>query len=1022
MRTWKRLFALLLAVVMTLSIASLPTFAEGEADETERTPSKVLSSEEDHNHFNGLELYKRYDKDNNKVILEAYATGTKTTSTSKTAADIVLVLDVSSSMDYCSVCGSDHSGYGSFYYYVYSYTATTSINNRNSYYIKAGAGYLEVEYCSGNHSSWGDSSSCTGGAGWYLADGEKADHTAEAKITPKTDSNTDGVQFYTRSQTRKSCTSKQDTRLEVLQDAVCDFIDSINSSSPESNIALVKFAASKYDTTGNNYDKNSYNYTQTVFGLKEASDANVKTMKADVNSLKATGYTSAHLGMQLAQGILENSPNPERQKIVIMFTDGEPNGVTVNGYTTINGFQTAAAEQTIAASNSIKAIKDSKGNPALVYTIGCFSSESNNLNNYMNRVSSNYLDATTLTDGNPTDDGYYKLVSEDLDLSSIFQEISQTVGGSTMPLNATTVLTDVISDAFDLPVNADKDSITVYSVPCTGKDDNGNYTWDESNKEGGNYTVTISDDRKSISVTGFDYSANWVDQYGVNGSTSHGSKLVVEIPIVDNETLHGDQPTNKDTAGIYPADGDSYFPFPVPETYLPYYTVKHIQGGVENTALTKQYRVKDEPVNLTKLVSKNYLYGGTFTDENGYTTVWPFDEGENGMGFTAKDQAVYCIWEVKDTYLRPSNYNAWRYINGSKTVTRIYPLTGVDRTLYQSVGFTITINGKTTDVPSGHEHFGQAVKDTSATLYRTVEAWQSDAYYQGIYMQGGIMKATGYKEPIPTEDIDDGYIAGAYVYWEAEEFKPLTYEPYWVTMDNVKVYGVRVRTSTFVKDATMPDNTTTEKESRCISLLPAETALMSLSFEPVFLMDDTRISYVTVNVNDNGTQSQLYLQPGDIRDQLSYTAPEGKRFAGWYSDEACTVAAQLSDVQEDITIYAKYVSDDYLTLKYNRNGIFRLTGISLVSAIDSDSYAETGFIINGKTYVVDSYATRYRLLYTAGSLFGDDVARKAPLMTLDYALSGSGTLEITPYWVTLDGTTVTGATRTLTYTSRGIQG
>lgn len=993
MRTWKRLLALLLALVMTLSIASMPSFAEGEADETDetkRTPSKVLSSEENHNHFNGLELYKRYDEEHGKVILEAYATGTKTTTTSKTAADIVLVLDVSGSM-----------GQNKITTYTYTETYSIATSGRSTYYYMNNGSYSQAYYCN----------SC---GGWYTTQHSGRAHNG-TKLTPKTsaaDTDATHTQFYTQS-------SSSVTRMKALQSAVCDFIDSINASSPESNIALVKFSGDKTNSIGDDtytYQNDEYNHTQTVFNLTEASDANVNGMKEKVNALAAAGCTRADYGMQMAKDIISNSANKERQKVVIMFTDGAPS--------TFSNFSETVAKDAITASNEIKAIKDSKGNPALVYTIGCFSTDdanNQNINNYMSRVSSNYLDATTLTNGNKTGDGYYKLVSEDLDLSSIFQEISQTVGGSTIPLTDTTVLTDVISKAFDLPARANESDITVYSVPCTGTDANGNHTWGDSNNDGDSYTVTISDDRKSISVTGFDYSANWVDQYGVNDSTSHGSKLVVEIPIVDNETLHGDQPTNEDTAGIYPADGDSYFPFPVPMTYLPYYTVKHIQNGVENESLTKQYRVKDEPVNLTELVPTDYLYGGTFKDESGYTTVWPFNDGENGMGFTAADQAVYCIWEVKDTYLRPSNYNAWRHINGSKTVTRIYPLTGVDRTLYQSVDFTITIDGKITDVPSGHEHFGTAVTGTTATLYQTVEAWKSGAYYQGIYMKDGLMNATGYYERIPA-DIDDGYIAGAYVYWEEQDFADLTYEPYWVTLDNVKVYGVRVRTSTFQENAEQPANTTKEQKSRCISLLPAETALMSLSFEPVFLMDDTRISYVTVNVNDNGTQSQLYLQPGDIRDQLSYTAPEGKRFAGWYSDEACTVAAQLSDVQEDITVYAKYVSDDYLTLKYNRNGIFRVTGISLVSAIDSDSYAETGFIINGETYVVDSYAARYRLLYTAGSLFGGDVARKAPLMTLDYALSGSGTLEITPYWVTLDGTTVTGATRTLTYTSRSIQG
>lgn len=1004
MRTWKRVLAFVLALVMVLSLTSMPTFAEGEPTETDpvRTPSDVVTAEDGHNHFNGLELYKRYDKDNSKVILEAYATGTKSTTTSKTAADIVLVLDVSGSMGDNNVTVPAR------------YTETYSVSNESTYYYVNNGSYSQAYYCS----------SC---GGWYTERhsngflGMGASHNG-TKLTPKTsaaDTDATHTQFYVQSGGGRI------TRMKALQDAVCDFIDSIHTSSPESRIALVKLAGADSENVGNDTyysGSTTYNYTQVAMNLTTVNEAGTTNLKNMVNSFIAGGATSANWAMEHARSIIEGVKDNDRQKVVVMFTDGNPSAPGDGG-----DYNSSVADGAIQAAYNIKQIKDSKNRAAIVYTIGCFSDSDANdatISKFMNRVSSNYLDATSMNNSaNQTSTDYYKMVSGELDLSSIFQEISQTMGGSTMTLTETTVLKDVISGAFDLPESADESNITVYSVPCTGTAADGTHTWGASNNDGDQYTVTISNDRKSIEVTGFDYSAKWVDQYGVEGSTSHGSKLVVEIPIVDNETLHGDQPTNAATSGIYPAGSNSYFPFPVPETYLPYFTIKHIQSGAENTELTRSYRLKNQTVDLTELVPEGYLYGGTFTDESGYTTVWPFNAGENGMGFTADtDQAVYCIWEVKDTYLRPSNYNAWQHIGGLKTVTRVYPLTGVDRMLYQQVGFTVTVNDETVDVPSGHDHFGQSLNNvTDAKLYQTVEAWKSGAYYQGIYMKNGLMNATGYYQAIPA-DIDDGYIAGVAEYWEQLDYATLTYEPYWVTMDNVKVYGVRVRTSEFQENAEQPKNTTTEQLTRCENLNAAETALMSLCFEPVFLMDDAQISYITVTVNDNGTQSQLYLQPGDVRGQLSYAAPAGKLFAGWFTDEACTVAAQLTDVQEDITVYAKYVSDDYLTLKYNRNGLFRVTGVSLVAAIDSDSYAETGFIINGETYVVDSYATRYRLIYTAGALFGGDVARRAPLMTLDYALSGSGTLEVIPYWVTLDGTTVTGAARTLTYTSRTIRG
>ena len=58
-------------------------------------------------------------------------------------------------------------------------------------------------------------------------------------------------------------------------------------------------------------------------------------------------------------------------------------------------------------------------------------------------------------------------------------------------------------------------------------------------------------------------------------------------------------------------------------------------------------------------------------------------------------------------------------------------------------------------------------------------------------------------------------------------------------------------------------------------------------------------------------------------------------------------------------------------------------------------------------------------------IFGRDVSRSAQLMTYSYATTGltkGDTIEIVPYWVTLDGTLVTGTARTLTYNVRGLNG
>ncbi len=475
--------------------------------------------------------------------------------------------------------------------------------------------------------------------------------------------------------------------------------------------------------------------------------------------------------------------------------------------------------------------------------------------------------------------------------------------------------------------------------------------------------------------------------------------------------------------------------------YRPVYYVHHVQSGTLNESLNEKLEVLKVPqsgVDLTNKVADGFLYGGTFDAAACTNTNIDYKELFNNTDGNPKQTQPqagdhFYIWEVADTYLSARNFYVSHHVEGTGvlTVCRYYLLTNVDRLLYQDVGFTIDGDDDYSSGDNGHSEFQdvEAALTGNTPVYGKVKVIKGGNYEDTLYLDStGAIKLSKVAEDYEP-NTDYGYM-GAYRLDQTqfESFKEdgTTFTPYWVTLDGVKVTGMTTRTGSF--DEVNPSVPKAEDESTgstCTfvkNVAPEETALMSLRYVPEYLLDDSTPDSVTITISDNGTLSQLETLPGDVRGQLSYTAPAGKLFAGWYSDEACTTAAQLTDVQEDITVYAKYVSDDYLTLKYNRNGIFRVTGVSLVSAIDSDSYAETGFIINGETYVVDSYATRYRLLYTAGSLFGGDVARRAPLMTLDYALSGSGTLEVIPYWVTLDGTTVTGATRTLTYTSRTIRG
>ena len=1031
MKTWKQALALVLALVMALSLVALPSFAEGEEESAGDTGMPYINGQGGTVEQNGLVMSKTIKKGENGqflLTLEAYATGSTTTTTTKKPVDIVLVLDVSGSMD-PAVSNNDND-----YIRDYDYTPVYDLNARSTYYYQDANGqYQQAYYCDGKYWGWDTEPHHT--PGWYSENHQNnlgnCQGETGTRLTPKTsasDADTSHTQFYTR--TEKSKTAK----ITALKTAVNAFIDNVAKESPDSSIAIVKFAGESTDAIGDDthteYHNNTSaecNFTQIVKKLTTVDAAGATELKEAVNKLAAKGPTSADRGMEHAKNIIQSDPNKDRQKVVVMFTDGAPTHWNGGDFDTV-------ANGAIAASKSIKEAG------ATVYTIGCFgTTPSSDTDTYMNYVSSNYPNATSMTSGGAKADpaNYYKTVSSAADLNNIFTDISHTIGGTDVKLTSTSVLRDVISDSFTLPEGYKDGDITAYSVDCMGK--NGDtYTW-ANTPDAGKYTVTVDpSDNKTINVTGFSYADNWVDQFGVkdspSGGTSHGKKLVVEIPIVPEQDATGSVKTNGDASGIY-ADStvkDPVEKFPSPVVYIPYFTVTHVASTVDSATGANKGEVrasKNYPLwcykefDLTSVVTANYLYGGT--SESDCATVHHDVQG-NPMKLNPTENATYYIWEVPNTYLTPRNYNVWRHLpenNGQKTVVRLYPLTTADRIRYKQVGFVI--DGQ--DYVSGCDEFNVTINNTP-TLYQTAVAKQNGQHYQTLYLDKGTIRAsnTAIDESglVSGQHIDDGCLAGIKLDANGmSEFKTtgVTFRPYWITLDNVKVYGTTARTCTYVAGSESPSVSDDKTSLSCVYMGDTVTT-QAMSFAKSFTMADSQPAVdesLTVTVVDGSNTTQVKVAPnGSVRDQVAYQAPAGKVFAGWFADQAYTTPADLDQVTQDTTIYAKYVSDSYLDLAYSRTGLFRLRGVTLISAVDNPAnYQASGIMVNGQKLDV-SYASRYRIFKTPANLFG--AARDAKLMLADKSLSGTGTLEVTPYWITLDGTEVHGITHSLHYNTRTI--
>ena len=240
-----------------------------------------------------------------------------------------------------------------------------------------------------------------------------------------------------------------DNKMSTLKTAVNSFIDETAKTNSErsnenlrSRISLVKFAGKKTDKVGNDtYQEEDpffgpygehYNYTQIVSNYKAYTNDNKAELKNTVNALKPAGATAADYAMdkakeQVTQSKRDEATNPNRKnvkRIVIFFTDGEPNHES--------GFDKSVANTAIQTAKGIK-------NDATIYSIGVFkdadaNSTKDKFNKYMHGMSSNYPNATaynnlgtraTNSDGKPT--AFYKAATQASELNNIFNEIQEEI-------------------------------------------------------------------------------------------------------------------------------------------------------------------------------------------------------------------------------------------------------------------------------------------------------------------------------------------------------------------------------------------------------------------------------------------------------------------------------------------------------------------------------------------------------------------------------------------------------------------
>lgn len=657
---------------------------------------------------------KSLGNDSYQITLEAYATGASSTTISTEPADIVLVLDVSGSMD------DPMTQYNKVY----------SLEKWETYYIQQGGRYQEVE--------WDDDEESWGYWSWIEI------YWRWNRFEPKTsanDTDTDHVQFY---QLENNGGTK---KIESLKTAVKSFIDSVKEKSPNSRIAIVKFAGKKADSVGNDTYRSkgyTYNYTQIVQNLTAASDN--QRLKNAVNALSPAGTTRADYGMELAKNIISSNGMADngRKKTVIMFTDGEP--------TNNRDFEYNVANSAISAS------KDMKAADTTVYTIGVFSGANgtpvNSLdsvgrtNKYMHLVSSNYKNAEDMDHPKdatyPDDNKSYFLSAGSVDeLSSIFQQISQEVGGSTSKLDEKATIKDIVTPYFNMPADATK--VKVY----TAKSDGSTVKW--MDKEPFDGTVSIQNN--TVSVSGFSYKNYWCGNQTAGDTTTfhNGKKLIIQFNVTAKEKFLGgnDVPTNEDTSGIYDKEDKAVKYFKeVPTVNVPIKEVKvtaedknvYLLGSVTTDQLKTGATVNCGNVTLdlskanenygleewqnayvditTELKESNYT---NLTDDTTYTVsvaVKPKYDGANSEGTPATEQSGINTPDAKINVFKPELTFKDSKAYYGETVAKDFTTNKVGDTVWKhgnTLSTAVTMLGTEPTLDLTYTPDGSTVKDNKYT-------------------------------------------------------------------------------------------------------------------------------------------------------------------------------------------------------------------------------------------------------------------------------------------------------------------
>ncbi len=395
-------------------------------------------------------------------------------------------------------------------------------------------------------------------------------------------------------------------RIDALKIAANAFAQKVRENATATlnhRIAVVGFG-SQNAGTGLYIGGTMYSYGNITTARYQSAFQDMSTtpgrnnVTASINALldnNGSRYTRSDLGMELGKNVLSNNPvqGSPRNRVVILFTDGVP---TIENQSDTTQLNTTVAGNAITQSYTIK---NTYG--ATVYTIGVFtdaqpSDMSNNVNRYMNHVSSNFKQATTLggTFSGSTGNGYYLTAGNQQGLNTAFGNIANKTTTPTIPLGSVAVVRDFITPYYAMPTGLNK-----IVTKTAAKRSDGTF---EAPVVVTGLNVNINSQTRCVSVTGYDFDANCITNTP-KADGSYGKMLIIEIDVTRAPGFIGgnDVPTNTDASGLYQTGSatDALENFVVPVANVP--------------ILYHSFNTQDKNIYAGDDVTLNDLFSGVYT-------------------------------------------------------------------------------------------------------------------------------------------------------------------------------------------------------------------------------------------------------------------------------------------------------------------------------------------------------------------------------------------------------------------------